>query len=101
MISGRFFDVVLGKYLGVFSIMVFVGAVAIWPAPVVGAPKSKGVYDVKLYNPETRSYFEMVDFRKDNPGNIGTWRNAGKVAERRHFKGVRGRLAVIKTRETH
>ena len=49
------------------------------------------------YNPHTKSWFELrVDLPK--PSN---WQNAVKFSRRHTFKGVRGRLAVVKDLETH
>lgn len=50
-----------------------------------------------IYNPETKSYFELrVDLPK--PPN---WNTAVRFARTRLFKGVRGRLAVVKDLQTH
>jgi len=50
-----------------------------------------------IYNPHTKSYFEL---RVDLPWPP-RWSTARKFARTRIFKGVRGRLAVIKDVETH
>ena len=66
------------------------------------------VYNKPFYNPETKSYFELYSPEFDDPnrtmsvrvyGGIG-FDAAMKMAVKRRFKGVRGRLAVVKTRET-
>ena len=50
-----------------------------------------------IYNPETKSYFELrVDLPK--PPN---WRTAVRYARTKIYKGVRGRLAVVKDLQTH
>ena len=50
-----------------------------------------------IYNPETKSYFELrVDLPK--PPN---WNTAARYARTKVFKGVRGRLAVVKDLQTH
>ena len=79
-----------------------VTAVLVWLAlampgaakPLVGTP---------VYNPETKSYFELVrapvglSIRGSELAEIG-WARARKYAASRIFKGVRGRLAVVKTK---
>ena len=50
-----------------------------------------------IYNPESKSYFELrVDLPK--PPN---WRTAARYARTKIYKGVRGRLAVVKDLQTH
>jgi Lectin C-type domain len=59
-------------------------------AEVIGLP---------IYNPESKSYFE---FRNDNIITTGgTWIDAYNKARKLVYKGVRGRLAVVTTPETH
>ena len=50
-----------------------------------------------IYNPATKSYFQLFD---DNllPGN---WEAARKRAATKSYNGVRGRLAVVDSMETH
>lgn len=50
-----------------------------------------------IYNPASKSYFQLFD---DNvhPGN---WDAARKRAAGKAYKGVRGRLAVVDSPETH
>ena len=50
-----------------------------------------------LYDPSSDSYFELLT--DDFPG--GNWSKARSFAENLIYKGRRGRLAVIRTRETH
>lgn len=52
---------------------------------------------VPIYNPATKSYFELFDDNL-NPGN---WEAAKTRAESKAYKGVRGRLAVVDSAETH
>jgi hypothetical protein len=72
-------------------------------APVFGKP---------LYNPESKSYFELFKpnlAEMERAGaNVGrtdivdmNWESAKTFAQSRAFHGVRGRLAVVKTDETH
>lgn len=49
-----------------------------------------------IYNPETKSYFEL---RGDN--SEGYWQKALTRARALSYKGARGRLAVIKSSDTH
>ncbi len=50
-----------------------------------------------FYNPETRSYFEL---RFDNVGQA-LWTDTLKAVKRLSYKGVPGRLAIVRTFETH
>ena len=61
-------------------------------------------YNKPIYNPETKSYFENYDLYRDPNNPYGVyfafeWPLAKQWAESRVFHGVRGRLAVIKSRE--
>lgn len=50
-----------------------------------------------IYNPHTKSYFELrVDLPKPPQ-----WRTAVRYARSKKFKGVRGRLAFVKDLKTH
>jgi len=56
-----------------------------------------------VYNPDTKSYFELYapDEKKvrEHEDIYGlSWRVASKIAVKRVFHGVKGRLAVVKTR---
>jgi hypothetical protein len=72
-------------------------------APVVNKP---------VYNPETKSYFELFrpDQRAVDLAGASTvrpdlvdinWEDARLIAASRLFRGVRGRLAVVKTEQTN
>src|SRR4051812_26537568 len=50
-----------------------------------------------IYNPSSKSYFQLFN-DNENPGN---WEAAQMRAESKTYKGVRGRLAVIDSAETH
>lgn len=50
-----------------------------------------------IYNPASKSYFQLFD-DNEHPGN---WQAARARAQMKAFKGVRGRLAVIDSPETH
>ena len=64
---------------------------------VQSAPPSEKppLYDTKVYNPATASYFELK-----RPGGDFSWYKAQEYAENANYKGVRGRLAVVKNKET-
>ena len=50
-----------------------------------------------IYNPHTRSYFELrVDLPKPPQ-----WRNAVRYARTKTFEGVRGRLAIVDDLKAH
>lgn len=68
--------------------LLYAGSVWAADGPVPSAP---------IYNPYSKSYFQLFD---DNlrPGN---WVAAKRRAEMKSFKGVRGRLAVVDSKETH
>ena len=58
-----------------------------------------------MYNPETKSYFEL-HFPGEGMGSYAewpefNWRDARDYAPTRVFRGVRGRLAIVKTKETN
>ena len=67
--------------------------------------------DTPVYSPDTKSYFEMVDGSHGMvarfPSAAGVvhegpnWAEAYQLAQERTFKGVRGRLAIVKSFETH
>ena len=52
-----------------------------------------------VYDPSSGSYFEII--RNRNNKSLGTWRFVRAAVNKRIYKGIRGRLAVIKTRATH
>jgi len=88
----------------VFSILCAFSA----PGWSAGKP-SQGLYNKKVYNAETKSYFELYSSDasdpkwKDNVRDFGhiKWQQANELVRKRWFKGVRGRLAVVKSRQTH
>lgn len=49
-----------------------------------------------IYNPHTKSYFELQYSRQDR-----NWRNASRWASTLSYKGVQGRLAIVRSVETH
>ena len=60
-------------------------------SPAQGASK----YDPPVYNPHTKSYFQLF---RDNTTN---WDSANKLAKTKYHKGVAGRLAHVEDMETH
>ena len=61
------------------------------------------VIDKPVYNPQTKSYFEVVAV-SEAEGDVGIagvlpgmyWNSADAAAQRRVFKGIHGRLAVVR-----
>ena len=77
---------------------VFFGLV---PDTATGAP----LYDTPVYEPDTGSYFEL---RKVTPGYSVRggapaiqWPKAQVLARQSTYKGIRGRLAVVKSKEVN
>ena len=56
-----------------------------------------GAEDPPVYNPASKSYFQLLK----TTGKHGNWPASLEQAYRKTYKGVRGRLAVIDTPETH
>jgi hypothetical protein len=73
-----------------------------WAPPVLA---QASVYNQPIYDPASKSYFELVKLTHAEapkhyiPGM--NWAEAEAYATQRVYKGVRGRLAVIKSLETH
>lgn len=63
---------------------------------------AKPVYNKPFYNPETKSYFELVELP---PGRMDSteflWSTAMRYAASRVYKGAKGRLAIVKSQATH
>ncbi|MGB8275853.1 MAG: C-type lectin domain-containing protein [Alphaproteobacteria bacterium] len=68
-------------------------------APAVSA-YAKELCNKPVYNPDTKSYFELACPQEGEDRRI-EWHEAIKLAAKRVFKGVRGRLAVVKTQEVN
>lgn len=66
-------------------------------------------FNKPIYNPETKSYFELYSPDADDPKwrknvrHFGAimWHHGRRIASQRFHKGTRGRLAVVKTKQTH
>ncbi len=71
-------------------------APAQWQPEAVAEPNILGKV---VYDPSSGSYFEIV--RNRNLGSLGQWKGVRAIVNKRIYKGIRGRLAVIKTRATH
>lgn len=69
------------------------------------AATARPVFDKPMYDPASKSYFELHKVtRQENPGAEIPELPLDKAehyASQRMFKGVRGRLAVVKSNETH
>jgi hypothetical protein len=69
------------------------------------ASANEAVYSKPMYESKSKSYFELVRLTKaDEPIHYVpsmNWADAEAFAKKRIFKGVHGRLAVIKSLETH
>jgi hypothetical protein len=61
------------------------------------ARAAAGAGDPPVYNPVSKSYFQMLG----TTGRHGNWPESLEQARAQTFKGVRGRLAVIDSLETH
>lgn len=70
-----------------------------------GAQAQGVVYNKPMYDPASKSYFELVKVPKElNPGGYIPalpFDKAMVAASGRSFKGTKGRLAVIRSHETH
>ena len=73
---------------------VLVFAAAQWQPEAVAKPETLGKV---VYDPSSGSYFEIIR----NPRGFRRWRDVRPFVNKRIYKGIRGRLAVIKTRATH
>ena len=73
---------------------------------VGGAWAQQGVLiNTPVYNPETKSYFELARNVKDPKypewRQTYQWPVAKVMASKREFKGVKGRLAVVQSKQTN
>jgi hypothetical protein len=66
---------------------------------------AKPVYNKPIYDPASKSYFELVKLTKGDDADhylpSMNWSNAEAFARRRAYKGALGRLATIKAGDTH
>ena len=63
------------------------------------AAKSQNQPGKIVYDPSSGSYFEFI--RYELHSSSSTWGRVRATVNKRTYKGIRGRLAVIKTRATH
>ena len=68
--------------------------------------KNNTLYHKPVYHPATKSYFELVRLWPENWIEAHrkydvNWETAYKLARARIHKGVRGRLAIVKSRKTN
>lgn len=77
-------------------------------APLLKLAAAAELAIVPIYDPASKSYFEMVDGVKSKLISSGEgvwegprWGEAYRFAQERVYKGVRGRLAIVKSFETH
>lgn len=66
---------------------------------------SAAEYNKPIYDPYSKSYFELIPVTKELSPNKHLpelpFDKAAQVASGRAFKGARGRLATVKSRQTH
>lgn len=81
---------------------------ALWLVVATAMPtRAAELLNVPVYDPRTKSYFEMADGAHGLVRGTGVdhegpnWREAYGFAQARSYKGVRGRLALVKDFETH
>lgn len=65
-------------------------------APFAGQAHAEALYGKPVYNPETKSYFELVRAGADQGGRK-VWLDMEAFARMKMFKGVHGRLAKVKS----
>lgn len=56
---------------------------------------AKPVLNKPIYNPETKTYFELIDASYVYNGQGPNWKEAKEIAEKRYYNNVQGRLAKI------
>jgi hypothetical protein len=74
--------------------------VACLAALVVARPAAAELCDTPVYNPDTKSYFELVCRGSGFESGV-TWFAASVFARQKVFKDVHGRLAVVKTKQVN
>jgi hypothetical protein len=73
------------------------------PKPAVKMKSREEKFNHPMYNPETKSYFEYYSPANGLYDNekLVNWEEAKALAQTRAYKGARGRLAIVKTKETN
>jgi len=91
-------------------LLYLVHACVITAVLAVSGASQAGPYNKPIYNPETKTYFELFNpsVKKSGAARASataawrfTWEEAEAFAKSRSHNGVRGRLAVVETAETH
>lgn len=80
----------LSAVLATAGLMTLPAALPTWAAQELDQP---------IYNPATKSYFALVE--KPSYLKYMQWGVARDEASKKRYQGVRGRLAVINSQETH
>jgi hypothetical protein len=74
----------------------------VWTMTAFG---QEAVFDKPIYDPASKSYFELVRLTKaEEPEHYipsMNWASAKAFASRRVYKGTHGRLAIVKSAATH
>lgn len=83
-----------------------IAAAAALLAATAAPVAAKSLLSTPVYNPDTKSYFELVPAPRGYSGrdrsfNEIPWQSAANVAAGRMHKGVRGRLAIVKSQATN
>jgi hypothetical protein len=80
-------------------VLLLCGATSAW---------AQTVYEKPVYNPATKSYFELVRVTQaqQEAHKVGmtpetSWDKAAKFAASRVYKNTKGRLAIVKDQDTH
>lgn len=87
------------------KLVCFVGALLLFAVLTCTESLSAQLLNTPVYDPGSKSYFELVDGRNMIKGYGSSegpnWEEALKLARARAYKGVNGRLAVVQSIETH
>ncbi len=59
------------------------------------------LFDVPVYDPYSKSYFELGNNPAGGGSRVAGWPTADRIARSKSYKGVRGRLAIIRSREAN
>ena len=63
--------------------------------------KDGSLLDQPVYNPATKSYFELVTVKGRGYRPDFNWQEARAAARQRIWRGARGHLAIVKSRQVH
>ena len=79
----------------------------VWACFMLATPTAaEPLYETPVYNPETKSYFELArvvpgSSTRGIPLAEAGWMASTRLAARRVFKNAHGRLAVVKTKQVN